>query len=103
MKKLRLGDILIQAEIITDEQLGKALEAQKVLGEKRRLGELLVSLGFVTEDEVLGVIAKKAGIEYINFKDQEVKTDSVKRLPQSIAVKYNIIAYKEEGGQHQTH
>lgn len=98
MKKLRLGDILIQAEIITDEQLGKALEAQKVLGEKRRLGELLVSLGFVTEDEVLGVIAKKAGIEYINFKDQEVKTDSVKRLPQSIAVKYNIIAYKEEGG-----
>ena len=49
-KKLRLGDVLVNSGVISEEQLQRGLELQK--GSGRKLGETLVDEGFVTEENI---------------------------------------------------
>jgi hypothetical protein len=64
---LRIGDILRKAELITDDQLAAAVTMQKVRG--GRLGEILVSLNFLTEGELLEVLSRQMGIAALRPSD----------------------------------
>ncbi len=90
MKKLRLGDLLVTAGKITDEQLSLALKMQKETGGKK-LGAILVSEGFLTERAMLGALEEQLGIPYVDLNTIRIQKEVVKTLKEEIARKHNVI------------
>ncbi|MBQ4283270.1 MAG: Flp pilus assembly complex ATPase component TadA [Lachnospira sp.] len=89
-KKVRLGDILLQKEIITTEQLSKALEDQK----KRpgvMLGEMLVSLGYVDQKQVNDALCEHLNIEYVDMNSFEPTERVMALLDEEIMRKYTLV------------
>jgi len=91
-KKLKLGEILIEAGYITEVQLNDALESQKTAGNKKRLGEVLIENEIITESRLLSVLAKRLGIERVSVSDFPVDLEAVAKIPKAIASKHCLIA-----------
>ena len=86
---LKLGDILVEAKLLTNEQLKTALDYQRKTGLK--LGEVLEKLGFVSEDEILACLANQQSMEIVNLKNIIIPNALVKKIPLQLIEKYNII------------
>ena len=82
----RLGAMLLQRQFITAEQLQVAIEQQKLTG--RRLGHVLVSMGFTTPDAVLGVLSLQLGVPAARLNGYTVHHDAVSALPEKVARKH---------------
>src|SRR5260370_38483464 len=91
----RLGEILIKESLITSDQLRQALEHQKVNG--GRLGTCLMKLGFISDDEITGVLSRQYGVPSINLKFYEVDAAVIKLIPQDTAVRYQIVPLSRVG------
>jgi len=91
----RLGEILIKESLITSEQLRQALDHQKSSG--GRLGTCLMKLGFISEDEITGVLSRQYGVPSINLKFYEVDAAVIKLIPQDTAVRYQIVPLSRVG------
>src|ERR1700684_2091909 len=91
----RLDEILIKENLITSDQLRQALEHQKSSG--GRLGTCLMKLGFITEDEITGVLSRQYGVPSINLKYYEVDAAVIKLIPQDTAVRYQIVPLSRVG------
>lgn len=87
--KRRLGEILKDANLISDQQLQMALEKQKETNE--RLGKLLVTLGYVNETSVIKVLESQLGIPYINLSKRPIDPEIAKLIPETMAQRYKII------------
>ncbi|MBC3830922.1 type II/IV secretion system protein [Undibacterium amnicola] len=88
-EKIRLGEILLQQNLMTEEQLQFALAEQKRTG--RKLGRLFVENRFVTEDQISEAMAKQLNISFVNLKHYNIKPDVVKKLPELQARRFRAI------------
>lgn len=89
-KKLRLGDILIQKNIITPEQLQKALEEQK----KKTgvmLGELLVQMGYAEQRQINDALCEHLNIEFVDMFTYEPAERVMTLLDEEIMRKYTLV------------
>lgn len=93
-KKIRLGDLLVEHGLITDNQLMQALAEQKSSGLK--LGRLLVDKGYVKEDRVLELVSTQLKIPYINLRTFKYDPDTVRQIPEMLSRRYRCIALQEE-------
>ncbi len=75
MEKLRLGELLVEAGIITREQLDVALAEKK--RSRERLGKILVKLGFTTEGIIMDFLADQLGMEHVNLAEIEIQPFSL--------------------------
>lgn len=91
MQKKRLGDILVMAEKITPSQLQSALKTQKILGKK--LGEVLIESGIVSEEDIIDAIVAQTGIKKIDLNNIQFDKKAIKIVPQNLCNKYNLIAF----------
>ncbi|MBO4914817.1 MAG: Flp pilus assembly complex ATPase component TadA [Oscillospiraceae bacterium] len=89
MATMRLGDLLISAGIITEEELSRGLELQK--GSKERLGTVLIKNGIVTENELIEALQMQLGIEFIDLTKISIPTELAQVLPKNIAKQYNVV------------
>ncbi|HKY32525.1 MAG TPA: type IV-A pilus assembly ATPase PilB [Candidatus Polarisedimenticolia bacterium] len=92
---IKLGEMLIKARLITQDQLGKALEHQKVNGGK--LGYNLVKLGFVKEDDITQLLSQQYGVPAINLHAIKVDETVIKLIPSEVAQKYLIMPINRTG------
>ncbi len=91
-----LGEMLVKAGKISDEQLARALELQKKSDEK--LGPVLVQMGAISdEDELSEFIGRQLNIGALRLSDIELNPDVVKMIPLDIARKFNVIAITRLG------
>ena len=90
-KKKRLGDILVIAGKITPYELQKALKTQKFLGKK--LGEVLIEEGIVSEADIIEAIIEQTGIERIDLNNVSFDKKAINIVPQNLCKKYNLIAF----------
>lgn len=95
-EKVRLGDLLIQQKLITQDQLAFGLEQQKRNG--RKLGRVLVDNAFVTEEHISEALAKQLNIPYINLKYYHINLELVRLLPESQARRFRAIMLEERNG-----
>ncbi|MFZ2541608.1 MAG: ATPase, T2SS/T4P/T4SS family, partial [Gallionella sp.] len=95
-EKVRLGDLLVQQKLISQDQLKFALEQQKRSG--RKLGRVLVDNAFVTEENISEALAKQLNIPYINLKFYNINLEQVRVLPESQARRFRAIALEERNG-----
>jgi len=91
----RLGEILVKESLITSDQLRQALDHQKANG--GRLGTCLMKLGFITDDEITGVLSRQYGVPSINLRYYEVDAAVIKLIPQDTAVRYQIVPLSRVG------
>src|SRR5665647_1240548 len=95
MANNRLGELLVRKQLITDIQLAKALEDQKING--GRLGAVLVRLGFLKEEAFTSFLSQQYGVPSINLNEFEIDPAVIKLVPPEIAQKYNIIPINRTG------
>jgi len=93
-EKVRLGEILVQQKLLSEEQLGLALQDQKRTG--RKLGRVFVESGYVTEEQISGALAKQLDIPYINLKFYHINPDVVRLLPETQARRFRAIALEDQ-------
>lgn len=89
---MRLGDMLISNNLITEEQVQEALKLQK--GTHKRLGEVLINHNFITEAQLVDTLSRQLGIDYIDLSKYDVDPEMVKYIPKLIAKKYSIVPIK---------
>ena len=97
MKFTRLGDLLIDAGVITDEQLGQALANQKKT--KRRLGDELVQSGIITERQVVDALTMQLGIDFIDLTTTQIDPEMTKLVPKNLAKRYNVVPVRTRGDE----
>lgn len=96
---VRIGDILLEENIITEEQLNKGLQIQKELKDKKRLGEVFLDLGYITEDELLFSLSKSLNLEVVSLKDKFISLDILKKIPKSMALNHMLVPIEEKQGK----
>ena len=92
-EKVRLGDLLVQQKLISQDQLKFALDEQKRNG--RKLGRVLVDNAYVTEENISEALAKQLNIPYINLKHYHINLGQVRLLPESQARRFRAIVLEE--------
>jgi MSHA biogenesis protein MshE len=94
-KKIRLGDLVVEKKLITEDQLQFAINEQKKLG--RNLGGTLVELGMIDENTLLNLVSSQLGIPLIDFSNYHYSDDVAKLLPEVIARRYRAIVLEDRG------
>ena len=92
---MKLGDMLLEAGLISQKQLDEALDVQKKEG--GRLGYILTRLGFVNDEEVTSLLSRQYGIPAVNLEHFEISQDVLKRVPVEVAQRYAIIPLSRTG------
>ncbi len=92
-KRIRIGDLLVENKVISEQQLMAALADQKKTGHK--LGHALVELGFLEEQQLLDFLSQQLQIPYIDIKTFTLKADVVKSLPEAVARRYRVIVLEQ--------
>lgn len=91
-RRRRLGDLLIEEGIINNKQLEKALERQKK--EQKKLGTILVDMGFTTEGEIADALVTQLGLERIELSSIRIKEEVLNLLTEpSILKKYVMLPF----------
>lgn len=90
----RLGDVLLAAGVITEEDLNKALELQK--GTDKRLGNVLTDEGFITEKQLIEALEMQLGVEFIDLSKTIIPAELASVVPKNMAKKYNFVPVKQE-------
>ncbi|GAA6487467.1 GspE/PulE family protein [Gordonibacter urolithinfaciens] len=85
----RLGDVLTDAGLITDEQLGHALAQQKE--SKRRLGDELIAEGVITEAELIEALQMQLGIEFVDLSAIDLDPEMSRVVSKNVARQYNVV------------
>ncbi len=93
--KLRLGDVLVEQQLISAEQLGQALELQRATGKK--LGRLLIEANLITEEALAHVLARQLRAPFVNLKTFPLKTELVRLLPETPARRFRALVLEERG------
>jgi type IV pilus assembly protein PilB len=91
----RLGELLVQQNVISPSQLVQAQDEQKKEG--GRLGAALTKLGFVQEKDLIGFLAKQYKVPAINLAEYEIDTEVIKTVPQDVAEKHMLVPLNRAG------
>jgi len=91
----KVGELLLRARLITEEQLQKGLEEQRRNG--GRLGEALVRLGFVTEEDILDCLSQQYGVPSVDLRHLEIDEGIVRLIPAETVRKHRVLPIAKEG------
>lgn len=91
-KRKRLGDLLVDAGVITSEQLSEALKKQRELGLK--LGETLVELKFLDENEIAEALHRQMGFPIARIREAKIAPEVIALLPENIVRKHNVLPFE---------
>ncbi|MGM0438754.1 MAG: GspE/PulE family protein [Bacillota bacterium] len=95
--KKRLGEILVDFNYITDEQLQEAINNQQ--NTDKRLGELLVDNDYISEDELNQVLEFQLGIPYVDLAKFNLNPGLAEYIPEKLAKKYQAVPLEKNRGK----
>jgi len=98
-QKVRLGDLLIQKDLLKEDEIQKALDYQKELrkkGQYKKLGEILVDLGFLDEKVLLEELSKQVGIDFIDLYTEKIDYDLLSIFPINILEENLVLPFKQD-------
>jgi type II secretory ATPase GspE/PulE/Tfp pilus assembly ATPase PilB-like protein len=88
VKEGSIGAILFRSQIITEQELRAALEAQKVSG--CRVGEALVRAGVVTQEDIDWALSHQLNIPYVRLKKDNLDPKAIGKVPAALARRYDL-------------
>ena len=95
-EKIRLGDMLVQQNLVTADQLKLALDEQKRSG--RKLGRVLVESNYVTEEGISKGLARQLGADFVDLRQFQAKPELIKLLPETQARRHRALVLSERAG-----
>lgn len=93
-KRIRIGDLLVEKNMISETQLQHALQEQKLTG--RKLGATLVELGYVEENALLSLLSAQLNIPFVELKQFRFDRELVQKLPETSARRYRVMLLRED-------
>ncbi len=97
MKNVPIGQILLENGYITKQHLEEALVKQKETGKK--LGDMLLELGFVSETQLAQALSQRLKVPFIDLTTTKIEGEAVKKIPEAVAKKNTVIAFKINNGR----
>ncbi len=91
----QLGQILIDAKLITTQNLEQALKVQSEKG--GLIGQILVSLGFTTEEAIAQALTAQYGFPFLPLGGYEIDKEVAKIIPENVAKQYGLVAVDRVG------
>lgn len=97
IKKIRLGDLMVETGTITEGQLNLALQEQKITGKK--IGRVLVDMGLIQEQQLLLTLSGHLKIPFIELRQFQLDNELMQQLDESIARRFRclILSNHEDG------
>jgi len=92
--RIRLGDLLIQQKVITQEQLAAALVEQRRSG--RKLGRVLADLGSLPEAQLHEFLSKHLKVPFVDLKQLRIDREVVKLLPEALARRHRALVLQQD-------
>lgn len=96
IKKKRMGDMLLDEHMVTMDQLEQALATAKE--SHRKIGEVLVELGYVTEEGIAQTLSRQLGIDIVNLNGVKIEDDIINLVNGPILRKHVMIPFEYENG-----
>lgn len=96
IKKKRMGDMLLDEHMVTMDQLEQALAMAKE--SRRKIGEVLVELGYVTEEGIAQTLSRQLGIDIVNLNGVKIEEDIINLVNGPILRKHVMIPFEYENG-----
>ena len=93
-KRVRLGDLLLEKKLISEQQLKEALDEQRTSG--RKLGRVLIDIGAVSEADLHGTLATALNIPYVDLAHMALDAKIVGKLPETQARRHRALVLKED-------
>ena len=90
-RKKRLGDLLVDAGVITQDQLLQALQIQKTEKKGDRLGVVLIDLGMTDEKQIMDALKKQLKIESIDLSTIRIPEEIIRLVEESVLRKLSLI------------
>ena len=91
-ERMRLGDMLIKQNVLTEDELKKALELQK--GSGKKIGEVLVDNGFITEDMIVRALQMQLGLKVVQLTGVTIPKEVRNLVSVDILKKYTCIPFE---------
>ena len=89
--KMQLGQLLLARDIVTAEQIEQALAEQKDKGHRKLLGELLVEMGYCTENQIASALAQGYGVPYAQITPKICDPKVIEILPREFLEEYIVL------------
>lgn len=89
--KMQLGQLLIARNVVTAEQIEQALQEQSEKGHRKLLGELLVEMGYCTENQIASALAEAYGVPYAQVTPKICDPKAVELLPREFLEEYIVL------------
>jgi hypothetical protein len=96
---LRLGEVLMEDRLISNEQIQEALLRQNKARRSKHTGQILVDMQLSTREELNVVLAKKLGISYMHLKGFGLPEQILPRIPADVAIRYSDVPLSEYNGK----
>ena len=93
----RIGELVVEAGLITEEQLQNAIKEQKEL--KLKLGELLITRNYISEQQLIEVLEFQLGIPHVQLFRHKIDQKVINLIPQRIAEQYSVLPIRSEGNK----
>jgi type II secretory ATPase GspE/PulE/Tfp pilus assembly ATPase PilB-like protein len=94
-RRLRLGEVLVEVGIATEQDIAAALEEQKKKRGKR-IGEVLVEMGLVKELDLAKALSRKFNIPFVDLNELEVSPKAVAMVSQDLIQKYQVLPLRAD-------
>lgn len=97
MNNVPIGQILLENGYITKQHLEDALVKQKESGKK--LGDTLLEMGYVSETQLAQALSQRLKVPFIDLTTTKIEAEAVKKIPEAVAKKNTVIAFKINNGR----
>ncbi len=93
--KKKLGELLVDAGVISEENCQQILKEQK--SRTKKLGELLVEKGLCSEHNIASALSSQLGLPFIDLKITPIEPTAIKIIPEAVAKRHLIVPISVEG------
>lgn len=93
---MKLGEVLLEAGYITQEQLSEALDYQKNSPTKKLLGDALTELGFITEEDKIRALSRRLNVRIIKQDEMKASIEAISLVSKEIAEQLNLVPLQVE-------
>lgn len=95
-QKIRLGDLLVEKGLISEEQLREALQKQKASGFSKKLGEVLIDEGFLTERQIAEALAEQLHLDFVDLYGIELDFKLLGKFPVQVLKNAMAVPFGED-------
>jgi len=95
-KSVRLGDLLVEEGLISQEQLAHVLALQKEYGFAKKMGEIMIDEGYITQKQIAIVLSQQLDVAFIDLFGEKINFENLANYPYTLLENAQAIPFKED-------